>query len=800
MSPPARGPGLVAVLLFLAASTLWASPSRLPQRPFTFIYDLQGEAGQRSLLNYRLTTYFLPLSPRDVTRLEAVRAEIRQAADKGLMVVAALPTCLTEGTAITPYDRVYRGQVEELVGYLVRELGAEPGLTAWATADYLERQLRFSDADFRLFLQGKYPTLEALNEAWGARLPTWAQITLKTPEALDATAVHKVGRASVEVADFKAAAYHEVMAHWLSAIRAADPLRPVLTGRVSLYRSLLSVPEGYDVICVSMPPSVLEADYLGHNMQALDIARRGGKFAVLAVLEPPVPGMTAHADDRLKDWVNLAAVHGACGVAFAPLESLEDGLYVERRQRDRDQRIGSALRATAGMLWGETPRATTAVLYSPYAAGFEVTAQPVYGYLRGLLPGQPSNLLGDLARGTRWGVVDVLGVGDLASSDLARYGAILAPTCLSLPPEAGAALDRYVAQGGLLLADLGLGMAQSGAWELPPQPWAQWLGLAEITGLSIKVGNLRVGETLVELPSVRRGMVSRGTYRTGAGGSSGPATGRLTYTFGGPTAEVRLLEGALPLAVAGVRFDQERRPLFSGLIANRSGRGLTLYATHTLWADWPLSDPLSQALHGDLLARRARVVENRVGGLLQEGVYWSAGDRTLTAANTSRHAAPLSLTVMSAASRAVLGGASRHLAAPQASGWPPGTVQVEGLVPGKGQLALQWVPLLVQPYEGQVTALVSQYEAANVEFTIGGPDAVLRPQGDSLRLTATQPAEVRVVLRDGAYRVRPRSEHVVRRVSRGGQETRHQLTANERGELDLSGVFRQDRISLSPSQ
>jgi hypothetical protein len=790
----------MAVLLLLAGSTLWASPSRLPQRPFTFIYDLQGERGQRTLLDYGLTTHYLTLQPRDVIRLEAIRAEIRQAAAKGLMVVAGLPTGLTEGTAVSPYDRAYRGQVQELVGYLVRELGAEPGLTAWATADYLERQLRFTDEDFRLFLQARYPAFEALNEAWGARLPTWAQINMKTPESLDAGALHRVGRASVDLADYKAAAYHEVMAHWLAAIRAADPLRPVLTGRVSLYRSLLSVPDGYDVICVSMPPSVLEADYLGHNMQALDMARRGGKFAVLAVLEPPVPGMAAHTDERLKDWVNLAAVHGACGVAFAPLEALEDGLSIERRQRDRDQRIGSALRATAGMVWGEQPRATTAVLYSPYAAGFEVSAQPVYGYLRGLLPGQPSGLLADLGRGTRWGGIDVLGVADLASSELSGYGAIIAPACLSLPPEGSEALDRYVAQGGALLADLGLGMAQSGAWELPPAPWADLLGLAEIVSVGVRVGNLTVGESLPDLPSVRRGMVSRGTYRAGAGSSSGPATGRLTYTFGGPVAEVRLREGALPLAVAGVRFDRERRPLFAGLIANRSGRGLTLYATHTLWTDWPLSDPLSQALHGDLLARRARVVDNRATGLMQSGVHWSAGAESLTAANTGRHEAPLNLTVMSAGSRAVLGGASRHLAAPQAAGWPPGTVQVEGLIPGKGQLALKLVPLLVQPYAGQVTAMVAECTQAGVEFTIGGPDAVLRAQGGALRMTATQPAEVRVVLRDGAYRVEPGSGHEVRRVSRGGQETRHSLTANERGELDLSGVFRQDRISISPRQ
>jgi hypothetical protein len=511
--------------------------------------------------------------------------------------------------------------------------------------------------------------------------------------------------------------------------------------------------------------------------------------------------MASHTEERLSDWVNLAALHGACGVAFAPLDALDEGLYVERRQRERDQRIGKALRATAEIRWGVVPRATAAVIYSPYAAGFEVTAQPVYGYLRGLLPGQPSNLLGELGRGTRWGGVDVLGVDDLPTTDLAQYGVLLAPTCLNLPPAAGEALDQYVSGGGVLLADLGLGMLQSGSWASPPAAWAQWLGLAEVTDFSARAGNLTVGEPLGELPSVRRGMVSRGDFRSGGATASGPVTNRQSFTFGGPTAEVRLLEGALPLATAGVRFDRERRPLFTGLIARYRGRGMTLYATHTLWAHWPLSDPFNQALHGDLLARRAEVVDSSGGGgMLQSGVYWTAGDDTLLAVNTGRHEVPWRVTVMKAASRAVAGGASHHLASPQASGWPPGTVQIEGLVPGKGQLVLQMVPVVVQPYAGQVTAVVSRYEVGGVELSIGGPDAVLRATDGQLRLTATQSAQVRLVLHDGVYPVPPGSLHEVVQTSRGGNQLRHQLTANDRGELDLSGTFRQDRLLITPRQ
>jgi hypothetical protein len=286
-----RAAGLVAVTLLTGGTPgLWALPSRLPTRPFTFVYGLSGVAGQQTLQHYGLTTHYMALAAGDITRLDEVRAEIRQAAGRGLMVVVGLPTHLTEATDITPGDPVYYGRMYELISCLVGELADEAGITAWATADYLERQLKFSDEDFRHYLQARYPTLDDLNAAWGSHLPTWAQITLKTPESLDAGATHQVGRAMVMVADYKAAAFGEVMAQWLAVIRAVDGQRPVLTGRISLYRSLLSVPEGYDVVCVSMPPSVLEADYGGHNVHALDMARRGGQVCGLSSVRAAAAG------------------------------------------------------------------------------------------------------------------------------------------------------------------------------------------------------------------------------------------------------------------------------------------------------------------------------------------------------------------------------------------------------------------------------------------------------------------------------------------------------------------------------
>ncbi|MEI6499991.1 MAG: hypothetical protein WCP21_03070, partial [Armatimonadota bacterium] len=74
----------------------------------------------------------------------------------------------------------------------------------------------------------------------------------------------------------------------------------------------------------------------------------------------------------------------------------------------------------------------------------------------------------------------------------------------------------------------------------------------------------------------------------------------------------------------------------------------------------------------------------------------------------------------------------------------------------------------------------------------GSPARGLEARGG----TAT---EARMVLTAGAYPVAPRSRHRVTTRTRGGQESKAILTASERGELDLSGRYREETLTVVPA-
>jgi hypothetical protein len=802
MTPPLahhRPTRLALTMLLLIACPVVARAARPEVGPFTFCYGLERAGGFQAIADLGLNTLVLDLLPSDLLDLEPARKLIRVASDSHLQVIVGLPTCQAPSGKISPSDDQYTGTTREMMAYVMGQLGNEPGVTAWATGHYLEKFLSPTDRDLRRFLRARYETLDRCNAAWGMNYASWETLELAGAETLGRTQPFGIGRAAIDLADCQAWAFGQVMADWLAVIRALDPIRPVLTGKVSLYRSLISIPDGYDVVCVSMPPDVLEPDAVAHNVQALDIARRGGKFRVLQVLRPPEVSSSAYTAEVLRDWIRQAALHGSTGIALEDWEFARDAYALETRQRERSQRLIQALQATRRLPFDIAPQPTTAILYSPYAEGFEVSGQPIYGYRKGAMTGQPSDLAYALRLGTRYGLMDYLTPADLPDADLSRYGVILAPSALNLPPAAAERLAEYVRRGGALVGDLGLGVYQSGSWLALAPPWGDVFGVKQLTDLKERLGNLTVGAPLPALPSVTRGMVSGGTFTAGGTGDTGPATRNRRYTVGTWTAEATLVSSAVPLASMGVRFDKDRQPIFAGLLANPYGAGLAIFATHPLWMTWPLSDPLSLALHHDLFARRARV-ELVSDGLLAQGLSVAAGSDQIAVFNPAQRPAVAQLWAYNAHSHPYRGAVCQFVANPGAVNLPPGTALLALKVPGRELSAVRQVPLIVQPFVGDCMVQVRQYDREGVVVQVAGADANWQSsRGPELELSGAVINSVRLVLSSGVYAVPPGSRHQVTITARKGEPITRLVVANGQGELDLSGNYRLETVAVVPA-
>jgi hypothetical protein len=785
----------VTVSLLLGVALCLAIPCASAGATWRFCYGLQDPSDLPLILQFGLNTLYLELTPEDALDVPGELALVREAKAAGLQVVVGLPTLLPTSFRVSPYDARYCAAARETISSLVDKLKDEPGVTAWATESALERRLSYSDGDFQVYLQRGYPSLDALNAKWGSQHRVWSLVTMEAARQQDEKAPNRVGPASVDLANYQADAFRRVMTLWLDAIRAQDARRPVLTGRVTLYRSLVSIPEGYDTVCVSMPPDVLEPDLVAHNPQSLDLARRGGKFHVLPVLRVPSNASAVYSSGGMAQWAEHAALHGASGYALENWELLSRMYAIERRISEPRQFLLTALRHASQVGFGLTPEPTVAVLYSPYASGFDVTRQPVYGYLLDYLAGEPSGLIGALRLGTRYGVVDYLTVTDLRTTELDRYGCVLAPACLDLSMPQANQLAEYVHNGGALLADLGLGSYQTGSWGQLPQVLQNAFGIVAFGEIKERLGDLTTAQGLRVLSPWPRGAQAHGTFSP-ASGETAPANQRRGYSVSGWVGEAQLQDSAGPVATLSVRFDKDKRPIFSGLVGQEFGSGVALFATHPLWQYWPLGDGLSLMLHGKLMARRA-THELVQPGLLQAEPYFSAGNGEAQVFNPERKTSLAQVWAYEAASHAYARAAANFTAAPGLEGLKPGTALLTVVAPAGGSVRAKRSGLLVQPRVDDVTVVVLTDTPEQLSFDIAGAGAMVQLDRGRIRLQGGQAVGVRLIISSGTYPVAPLSRHQAV-VSTRGRKTQTVLTASPEGELDLSDVYRSSTVTLVP--
>jgi len=784
--------GLAAFgLLPVAASAIG---QEAPVQPFLWAYGADNLGSIPYAKGLGLNTVMLelkaPLTPQEIARAKATVAEAR---DYGLQVIVGMPLTLSDLYSTSLSNGRYVEGVSEYVRQVVPALIDEPNVIGWATGDYLERDLKLSDSEFQSYLLHKYGSVTHMREVWGVKVASQAELTIENTPKLDDELPFAAGLPSVDLADFQALKYREMMQFWADLVRDVTGGKGLLfTGRVTLYRSLPSVPDAYDVIVVSMPPELLERDRGTHNVQAIDIARRGGKRRVIPCLRLFLPG----DDEKLSlgqavsEWAMQAALHGADGLSFeAPPDILGD-LMVQKQWKEA---LGWMVDQPA---WRSRPRGTAALLYEPYADGFTSLEVPVYGYIKGLSSREPSDLINSFKHGTRYGLMDYVTLADVTRGDLDRYSVIFAPMALNLPEDAQLRLEEYVKGGGVLVTDIGAGFEQSGSWQVLTPRLAQLFGIAGFHDMKGLAGNLTVHQPVPALPSLPSGASTTGDFESG---TPGRRVGSASYAVNGWAGFALIPDGTVPFARLSMSATQDRKPLFAGVVARDTGAGTALFATHRLWSSWLPEHRLFEPFHADLWQRRARI-ELLDAKFISPAMGISENEDGSVFLYNPGQAQRIQVALFAAQHRLFAGAVCQFTSRlVEPTGLRTGAVLATLDMPQRTSVEVAATPIEVRPYGEATTACLERYVPEGIELAIAGEGS--GPTGRPGRLSISRGAQesVRITIGTGRYPIAPKSKHKVCVTETAGQTSEDVLTADEEGRLRIEATIATARVTVAPA-
>lgn len=801
---------LCAVLLLAARSPGPRAPSaeqeagqRLRAEPPLFWAFGVREA--RHLDNYAalgLNVLWVDVQAREAGTDQRALALIAAAEERGLPVVVNLPTALTwlkdrADYALDPYDEAYVRALHEWVPKAVAAYGQSRAVVGWSTQHWPDGMIKYSDAGFRTHLRRTYVGVDALNRVWGSQFASLDRVRM-ADAAGQPDVPFGVTRASLDLAEYQRLAFRDLLRLWAQALREADPGAMLFTGRLRLFRSLLCVPLEYDYV-VADPPTFSYAPGAPAGMlQGVLIGRRGGqRRSVVTLPPPPTPLASARRgpprEATVRQWVTAAGLRGASGVAFSQWLAL-------RGDRALAQPLRSLLKAShTRTLFRTPPTATAAIVLSPYARGEGVGQQALYGYLTDRAEGEPGTLLAMFAHGTRYGQLDVLALDDLTDVQLDRYGCLLMPQPYRLPADVQAAMDEYILKGGVVVADCGAGMYESGSWlELTPRV-ASMFGIAKVLTVSNSFGNrtgaanARIAAGFPEFPSLTPGARTTGSARA--------LNEQAAFT--GWHSTVALSDAGRALAIIDTVYDERLGMGASGIVARRRGLGLGVYGTVRLWDAWSPEDPVFQAFHNDLLRRRARVQLLQARELVPPGAAIGQRGETVWVHNLSPEQRVCNVLVSDAQSRAYFG-AVAEASAERLS--PEGTrtgaeILTMSLDPGRLAEAAP-LPLTVEPLADTTLVLPVAYGPNLVEFEVAGKGASVRPDAQGLlKIRAVGRSEARITLGSGTYRVAAGSRHrvTIRHPQELEEERRMILSADPQGRLQFLARIRHSVVTIKPA-
>jgi len=765
----------------------------------------------------------LPFQGGSAPALERLLTAAQQ---EGLYLVLGLATLqkVKASGPVRPTDEDYRTEVRAWLRSVVEAFRATPGLVGWGVQHEPDERIKLDDAGFRAFLQRQYEQEAWFRLAWGKPRLSWSEVTCQQAMQMDDDAPGGFARPSLDLSLYQQTASEELHRFWAQTIREVDPDHLLLTGRQAFYRSLPTIPADYQVIVPALYPNRAEQEDLTHNVHAVDMARRGNRFAAIPTLWSGSSLGEKATPQQLYAWTLAAFVHGAAGVAFSDWSELR---YDAPRARAIRQALAT-VRQTGLAAGRSTP--TAAILYEPFAVGDRGEKKALYGYEAGLVEGEPAGLVPAFRSGTKYGQMDFLSIADVTETDLHRYGTLFAPAAFWIPRAAAQALESFVQKGGRLVADLGFGAYQQRgdltalapefralfgvegldrvrpAGELadtPPDPRVAE-ALKRWHRRRRAPGDMRFPEPHPLFPSIAprsftTGRDQRGTF-TGLYGFMCP--GLQAFRFGVITAEAE--KGS-------------NRSFLVGLTIHPYGDGYGLFSSVFLWQNWRPGCALYDEFHGDLLRHRATLGVVNCPSLFPAPAEFARHEETVVVYHrgADQPTAVVDLVDLEQwlypEALNTLGWMAPHPAdekEAETSPSPSEALFVNRLyfrLPPEGLVVKPPLPIRLTPHGAAAAAEVVAYTDERIEVELYGEGFWVNPDqrhGWRVQVPPGASSEVTLTVRAGRYPLAVGSPHRVEvfRLPSGQRRETRLVFVDPAGQLTFQGAFHRERVVIRAAE
>jgi hypothetical protein len=610
------------------------------------------------------------LLPQDLQPQQTFAAA---AAARGLYVVYALPEApfgQLDQFTFSAANRAYSFMWESWVKVAMERLAQTPNLIGWMLPDDPRGLPTVDDADFRGWLAQHYSSMPVLNKEWMTNFGSFDDITLEVVESMvqrwrgvsppggpmsDADFRSYVQQATSRRGGNPNWAFHPaalalglyrwdnfgaLVNRWAQIVHQSDPLHIIFSGQLPDYAELLALPATVDVSVPALWPGSAENDIATGNPQAVDIARRAGRFCAMPMLPTALPDNFPPnlVASRLEAWSDAALAHGASGMALSSWNSVKADAGLQKAVQSTLTKINSQMKESR---WQQAPLATTAIVLTPLADGYtivgptETIAQSppqtmgqwqntptsrtthhergLYGFCNQLVSGEPSDLVYATRWGTQFGAVDYLSPEDLGGAYslskggvLKKYATVLLPQAYWMPPPVLNELAQYVNGGGVMVTDLGMGAAQAGDQVVDMQPAVTALLGVIPQKMQVVAFNLTTASDAGLLPTWG-GLAAASQSALTAGDGPGGAA------FAGPTVFTTLLPETKRLGLGfqlptplGANPDTQKYLLQRAWLSGAPhGQGLAIYAPFRLWTNWRPGYRGFDEFHRDLMGRGA---------------------------------------------------------------------------------------------------------------------------------------------------------------------------------------------------
>ena len=720
-------------------------------------------------------------------QVEKADSLLKAAHSKGLFAIVCINAIPPKGIRMSIYDERYISFVRSWVPFVIERLGKHRNIIAWATTSFPDELAAlnngYDDEGFRTYLLDTYGDVETLSRAFGIPITNLNQLTQQLVMNIDDLQSPTLyGHSSLSASIYRWCSLRWLLQLWCEVIRNSGDARPIITGLLSTYRSIASVPAVYDGVTVAPLPSVCEPDLELHNAHAVAIGRMGNTKLVLSVVASSI-GKKKVSLKQLINWVQAAVFNGACGIGFTAWEPFKNDPELRGSISELLKQINDC-----GIMCA-TPITHSAILYMPFAEGYIRDDVPLYGFATPngetfgkpyrLILGEPNSLLNAFKLGMRYGLIDCLTLDSLPQIAPQSYSCIFLPTPILFSPyvigefgeelygfgmpkqptsltQLGSKDDAFVlfsqwllsfvANGGVLLSDIGVSLSPAGhIFKLMPADLAKLFGVAG-------------ARTLIVAPEVA--LSASVLYRH-------PLFPSLYegYLLGGDELPFRTVAavlhfiGAKPYALM-MRHPRRTRRLSSEAVAiciNSFGKGFAVYAPTLLWANWqPHSNDFAM-FHSDLLSAHSEVELLSARSLLDDEVKVALFEKGVALLNLSDET---KLAVVKVKADAVNGGSFLNACVEYPHGSRSQSIVVHKFIQPLELAFVRSLPILASCNE-RFVVLVSRYDEKGIAMKLYGSDATIGYEGGRFVLSARKANSFRLSIFSGKYEIKPNSRHIV---------------------------------------